>query len=241
MKSDEFIREVDEELRRDRMAALWRRYGAWIIGAALAAVLGTAAGVGWRAWQDYSREQDARRFAAAERLLQQGQAAEAAVAFAELADGAGTGYGVLARLRAAEALSRAGDEAAAAATLEGLAGDRSVASPYRELGGVLAALREVDSADPRQLAERLEDHATAGDPWRYTARELYALSQIRAGDTEAARQTLTELVSEPGTPANLRRRAFELLASLGGPASAQQPQSSAQEQPAEQQQQEAVR
>ena len=32
MKSEEFIREVDEELRRDQLARLWRRYseGGWV-------------------------------------------------------------------------------------------------------------------------------------------------------------------------------------------------------------------
>jgi hypothetical protein len=219
VKSDEFIREVDEELRRDRMAALWRRYAPWIIGAALAVVVGTAAGVGWRAWQDHAREDNARRFAAAERLLRGGEAAEAAAAFAELADDAGGGYAVLARLRAAEALSRAGDQGAAAAMLEGLADDGSVGSPYRELGGVLAALRGLDDgADPERLAERVGAYAAGEeDPWRYTAREIYALGRLQAGDTEAARGALTELVNEPGTPASLRRRAFEVLASLGGP------------------------
>ena len=33
MKSEEFIREIDEDLRREKMAQLWRRYGGVILGA----------------------------------------------------------------------------------------------------------------------------------------------------------------------------------------------------------------
>lgn len=216
MKADEFIREVDEELRRDRLMALWRRYGVWLIAAAVAIVIGTAAGVGWRAYQEHARQQEAVRYAEAEQLLEQGRAAEAAAAFADLADGAGGGYAVLARLRAAEAYRETGDAAAAGAMLEGLAAG-GAAPLYRDLGAVLAALHGFDQDDPDQLARRLATHTDGDGPWRYTAQELHALSQLRAGDTEAARRTLAALVDEPGTPANLRRRAHELLTALGGP------------------------
>ena len=39
MKSEEFIREVDEELRRDRIAMLWRRYGSVVLAVAVLIVL----------------------------------------------------------------------------------------------------------------------------------------------------------------------------------------------------------
>ena len=44
-----------------------------------------------------------------------------------------------------------------------------------------------------------------------------ALAQLRAGETEAARRTLETLLADPLTPANLSRRAAELMAALGGP------------------------
>ena len=51
MSDTEFIRDVDEELRRDQMKSLWDRYGLYVIGAAVLIVALTAGYRGWDAWQ----------------------------------------------------------------------------------------------------------------------------------------------------------------------------------------------
>ncbi|MEM6440825.1 MAG: hypothetical protein AAF763_14150, partial [Pseudomonadota bacterium] len=53
---DGFINEVSEELRRDRMTALWKRWGPWIIGAVVLAVAAAAV----LNWRDSQREAAAR-------------------------------------------------------------------------------------------------------------------------------------------------------------------------------------
>ena len=45
MSDTQFIREIDEELRRERLMKLWERYGAYAVGAAVLIVAATA---GWR-------------------------------------------------------------------------------------------------------------------------------------------------------------------------------------------------
>ena len=76
MKSEEFIREVDEELRRDRIAMLWRRYGSVVLAVAVLIVLGTAGKVGWDQWRHRQGAAEAMRFVAAERALAAGQGAD---------------------------------------------------------------------------------------------------------------------------------------------------------------------
>ena len=46
--NDEFIREVDEEYRRDQVAKIWQRYNGVIIGAAILLVVAVG---GWRYWE----------------------------------------------------------------------------------------------------------------------------------------------------------------------------------------------
>ena len=215
--TDEFIREVDEAVRQDQWLKLWQRYGNYIIGAALAVVVGTAAGVGWRASQQSVRFDEARRFAEAERMLQEEMPAEAARAFATLAEDASGGYGVLARLRAAQAQAEAGDRAAASAVLDRLATDDDAAPIYRSLGELLAKQQQFVLADADVPLAELEPLASSDGPWRYSALELRALAQMQSGETVAARQTLDDLLADPLTPPNLARRAAELLAFLGGP------------------------
>ena len=218
--TDEFIREVDEAVRQEQWLKLWKRYGSYIVAAVLAVVIGTAAGVGWRTWQQGQRLDEARRYAAAQQMLSNERPAEAAEAFAALAEDASSGYRVLARLRAAEARAAAGDPVAATATLEQLAANDDAAPRYRSLGELLAAQRAFADADPGALLAELEPLIGINDPWRHSALELRALAQMRSGDTAAARQTLDDLLADPLTPPDLGRRAAELLAFLGGPPAA---------------------
>ena len=231
VNTDEFIREVDEAVRQDQWLKLWKQYGGYFVGAALAVVIGTAAGVGWRAWQQNERLEEARRYAAAQQLLREDKPAEAALAFAALAEDAGSGYRVLARLRAAEAQAEAGDAAAATASLEQLAANDDAEPVYRSLGQLLAAQRVFADAQPNAVLTELEPLVGIDDPWRYSALELRALAQMQSGDTAAARQTLDDLLDDPLTPPHLGRRAAELLAFLGGPPAAEEPLAQAPEEP----------
>jgi hypothetical protein len=230
--TDEFIREVDEAVRQEQWLKLWKQYGSYLVGAALAVVIGTAAGVGWRGWQESKRLEEARRYAAAQQMLGQDRAAEAAAAFAALAQDASSGYRVLARLRAAEAQAQAGDQAAATATLEQLAASDDAAPVYRSLGELLAAQREFVNAQPAAVLTDLEPLIGIDDPWRHSALELRALAQMQSGDTAGARQTLDDLLADPLTPPHLGRRAAELLAFLGGPPAAEQAGEPSAEEPA---------
>ncbi|MGH6944391.1 MAG: tetratricopeptide repeat protein [Geminicoccaceae bacterium] len=213
--SDEFIREVDEAVRQDRWLKLSKEYGLYFLGGALAIVIGTAGGVAWRHYQESQRLEEARAYAAAQDLLRQDKPTEAADAFAALATQADSGYGVLARLRAAEAKGAAGDAEARTEILERLAQDSAAAPAFRQLGDLLAAQQGLDDTDPQALSDRLKELAGQGHAWRYSALELQALAQLRAGQIDEARNTLSAILGDPGTPPNLSRRAAELMASLG--------------------------
>jgi hypothetical protein len=216
VKADEFIREVDEAVRQERWLKLWNQYGTYLVAAVLAIVLGTAAGIGWREYQASARLDEARRFIAAADLLDAGQHEQAAQAFEALAADARSGYRDLARLRAAAARAAAGD-AAGRQTALGEVTARGDAADVRQLGRLLVLQSEVDEGAG---AADLEPLTRDGVPWRHSAAEMQALAQIRAGQTEAARETLRPLVDDPSAPVNLSRRAAELLAALGEPAAA---------------------
>jgi hypothetical protein len=232
VNTDEFIREVDEAVRQEQWLRLWKQYGSYATAAALALVIGSAAAIGWRAWQESQRLDDARRYVAAQQLLRDDKPAEAAAAFAALAQDASSGYRVLARLRAAEAQARAGDPAAATATLEQLAANQDADPVYRSLGELLAAQRDFADAQPSAVLAEVEPLIGSDDPWRYSALELRALAQMQSGDTAAARQTLEDLLADPLTPPDLGRRAAQLLAFLGGGPATEQPAAATGEVPA---------
>lgn len=212
----DIFHEVDEEVRRDRMMGLWRRYGVYFIVVAVILVGAVAAYEGWQAWQRGQAAADAATFAAAERLARDGKHGEAAAAFQRLAAEGTAGYRALAGLRAAAAQAEAGDRSQAIAQYDRVAADSGVPDLYRQLAQLTAAYHRLDEAEPAELHRRLESLAADG-PWRHIARELLALASLRSGDRAGAEKAFAEVADDPAAPAGARARAAELLAALKGP------------------------
>lgn len=211
-----FIEEVDEEVRRDRMETLWKRFSPIIIGAVAILLLAVA---GYQVWKHFDNEKAAAAgaaFSAALTQAQTGKQAEAAQALADLAKTAPKGFAQLARFQQAAVLVDAKDIPAAIAVYDAIAADSSIEPRFRDLARYLAAFHGLDSQEPDLLRQKLAG-IVADSPWYANARELQALVDLKAGNTEAARKQLTALADDPLVPAGLRGRAAELLAALGGP------------------------
>ena len=214
-KHDSLLREVDEDLRQERYTKLWKKYGAYVIGAAVALVLGVAGHQGWQAWDMRTRTEQSDRFVEAVRLSSEGDAAAAEEAFVELAENGGEGYATLARLRAAALRADRGDTAGAAALYREIADDDGVADSFRGLATVLGALHELNTADPVELSARLEPLTAPDSPWRFSALEISALLANRGGDIDRARELFRQIEGDPEAPRGARDRAAEMLAILG--------------------------
>ncbi len=81
----DIFREIDEEVRRERLRKVWDQYSNVIIAMALLIIIGIG---GWRLYQWWETKQAAeagRQFETAVLLSEQGKHDEAAAAFAKLA------------------------------------------------------------------------------------------------------------------------------------------------------------
>ena len=212
----DIFREIDEELRRDNLGKLWSRYGAYIIAVAVLVVAATAGIVAWRGYQARVQRAESVRFAAALDLARKNQIAQAADAFTQLAQEAGGGQAVLARLQAAALRAKGGDAAAAIADYKGVARDGSVDAVYRDLATLLAALYELPTADPKAVVADMAPLTAEDNPWRFSAREITALADLKAGDRAKAHEIYQKLADDLAAPQGLRARAAEMTAALGG-------------------------
>lgn len=213
---DGLLREIDEELRQEHYAKLWKRYGKYVVALALAVVIGVA---GFQAWQAYdlkTRRADSDAFAFAKQLLNEDKPGDAADAFRALADDATAGYALLARFQEAGAVSRQGRPEDAAAIYAGIAADDGVEKIYRDLATLLRAIELADTGDPAQLTADLTPLAADGNPWRYGAREMLALLAFRQGDSDKARQAFQTLAEDVDAPGGIRSRARDMLSVMGG-------------------------
>ena len=208
----DIFREVEEDLRRDRLQHVWRKYGVWVIGAAAAVIALVAVATWWNAHQRSQAEEAARAYIAADRIAADGEIAEAAARFQALAEERGGGYAMVSGLRAAALLSEADRRDEAIAAYDALAAE-SADPILSDLAALRAALllSEVASAD--ELAVRLAPLAREGGAWRFTALELLAFAALRAGDRQEAAARYRE-IAEAAAPPRVRERARTMLRGL---------------------------
>ena len=208
----DIFHEVDEEVRRERLKKLWQRYGNYIIAGCLLVVVGIA---GWRGYEWLEAKRAAESGAAFEQavtLAESGKVQEAEAAFAKLATGGTAGYRVLSRLREAAELAQS-DPKAAIKAYEEIAADRAAGQVIQDLATLRAGLLLVDQTSYADLRSRLEPLTGPERAFRYSARDLLALSAWKQGDVSAAKQWTEAIIGDPLTPAGARSRA-EVLSQL---------------------------
>jgi hypothetical protein len=211
----DFIREVDEEYRRDRVVNFLTKYQLVLIGAAVAIIAGAG---GYRFYTDHKvtvAEAANVRYAAALQLLRDGKSAEAQTAFDEIQHDAPAGYAQLAWMKAVEALALR-DPAAAAKGFDAIASDAAVDQGFRDTARWRGALIRADREDPQVFEKLYAPYAVDGFTYHASLRELLALSALKRGDNEAAGRWLDEIVIDPKAPSALRSRAEGFLGLVAG-------------------------
>lgn len=206
---DSFIEEVTEEVRRDKLFALFRKYG-WIAGLV---VVGLVGGTIWTEWS--KSRADARAEAFGDALidaLDQGTPAERREALAAIpTDGEQTA--VLQLIMASDPDE---DPAATLAALEKLAADSTVPVVYRDLAvlrRVLVGGTDLPLADRRSALQQI---AQPGRPYRTLAEELLAYLLVEEGKTDEAIAAMTALVQDQEASSALRGRLGQMVTALGG-------------------------
>lgn len=210
-----FLREVDEELRREQMTGWWRRWGRYLLFAVGAGFLALAGYLWWR------EEQTKKAGALAEQLTQAfndidaGNDDQAKSKLAALVEARQPGYRAAALLTEGDLALKAQDTAKAAATFRKVAGDDSLPQPYRDLALVRQTAAEFDSLKPEEVIARLKPLAVEGNPWFASAAEMVAISYLNQNKPELAGPLFGAIARDADTPPTLRARAGQLAGVLG--------------------------
>ena len=215
-ENDTLFKEIDEELRQDKANELWKAYGNYIIGGALALVLGVAGSQAWRTYDMNQRLARGTSFDAALVLGSSNKTEEALAAFGKIAEGNNDGYAQLARFREAGLLAGKEDYAGSATVYKELSESTKLPQQYRDLAVVLGALQELNTPGGISLMkDRLEGVVAADNPWRHSAREVLGIAALKRGDKSKAREQFKMIADDATTPQGLAQRAAEMLKTIG--------------------------
>ncbi len=209
-EQNSLFREVEDDLRHERMVKLWKRYGFWAIGAAVAVVLVVAGYQIHKTMQESERIEQARVMDQAEDALMARDADKAVALLSQLEKTGNTGYRTIARLRHATLLLSQDKKAEARELLALVASDSAALPAYRDLAVIQDALAGLDSDDPKTIEDKLQPLTVAGHPWRHTALEVSALAMAKGGDPARAVKALDGVLDDPDTSPERRAMAESL-------------------------------
>ena len=221
--AESFVREVDENLRRDQARDFLKKNGLWIIGAIL---LFLAAVAGWLYWQDRQQKQAEAETEKLNTVMSQigsGQVASVEAELTPLAQSGAEGVSAAARLtRAALALQKS-DRKTATGEYRAVMDDKGLAQPYRDLAAVRLTALEFDQMPPTDVIARLKPLAVAGNPWFGSAGEMTAMALLKMGRKDEAGRLFAAIAADDTVPDTIRSRAVQIAGTLGIDATASLP------------------
>ncbi len=211
-ETDSFIEEVTEEVRRDKLYALFRKYG-WIAGLLVVLVVGGAA---YNEWRKATERANAEALGdAVLKAVESPDAAARASALSAIAPKKPDAK-VFLELFEAAARAEADDLPAALALLDQVASNPEAPETYRQLAVLKAVILRGSDQDRDDRMAALELLATPGRPFRVVALEQIALVHYEFGNNDEAIGVLRTILEEPAATQGLLQRAQQLIVALGG-------------------------
>jgi hypothetical protein len=208
----DIFREVEEDVRRERLEKLWKQYGDYVIAAAAVLIIGVA---GYKVWQHYEFVQTNKAAAAylqAMQLAETGNNAEAVKAYAQIVKTAPSGYAVVAQLAEANELLMVGKVNDAVALYKKVAKENK--GEIGEAARIRAAWILADGAPKKDLQDLLAPVNDGKSGWRFMAQEILAYVDFRDGRLQAAQSEYKSLAAMQDAPGAIHQRAAAMATLL---------------------------
>jgi hypothetical protein len=221
--SDTFVREVDENLRRDQVEDFFKRYGGWLAAAVVLFLVASGGFIWWKQHQVKENEARVEKLAQAYTDIASGKVAQAPQQFEELSKNGSKAVRATAMFARAAVALQQGDPKQAASIYQTISGDSGFPQPYRDAALIRQTSLQFDQLQPQEVIARLQPLAKPGEPWFGTAGEMTALALIKQNKTQEAGQLFFAIAKDSSVPQAIRARAVQVAGSLGVDASSALP------------------
>jgi|GEM_PF-866164 len=185
-ENDSFIREVNEDIRQERLARLWKLLKPYIIGGALAIIVITIAAEVYSSYTNRKGQRLGDAFIQAHQLALSGADAAALAELVKIEKSGYGGYPLLAQFRAASLLASSGDKIAAVKAFDRITATGDFPQAWRDLAAVRAAYILADTGTAADVEQRVQPLDNDVNPMRFAAREALGLAYWKAGKLSQA-------------------------------------------------------
>ncbi len=207
----DFVEEVEEQLRAERYANIFRRYLPWFLVVLSATVVGWLGVWGYDTWRDHNIGLASESYDKALSALASGDQTGAFTDLAPVAKNGPAAYRTLALMQQANIRIAADKPDEAVALLDAAA--KAAPSPLlKDLAALRAAQAAMDTAPYAQMETRLKPLAADKRPFSLQAKELLAMAKLQAGKTQEARGDFNAISLTLGVSPGTRARALGAIA-----------------------------
>ena len=226
-QAETFVREVDENLRRDQMRDAAKRYGKWIVAAIILFLAAVGGYLYWQNRQAARAADDSETLSAALDKVSAGNVKAGQEALVPLGDSPIDVTRASALLGQAALAVRQGDRKTASGIYKEMAADKDLPGPYRDLATVRGTAVDFDTMKPDEVIARLAPLTQSGNAFFGTAGEMTAMAMLAKGDKAGAGALFAKIAADKQVPETIRSRAVQIAGSLGVDASSFMPGDSA--------------
>lgn len=203
------MREVDDDVRRDKYDEAWRKYRIYIIGTIVSVILIVAANTLWKSHVKTTQGAASDLYATIfEKSKVEG--ADINALWAESRSELSEGYLELSYLQEGAALIKAGKIDQALIAYDSLANDSDIDERMRDLALLLASRIEYQQGKYAEARGRLVTLSGEENLWTHSANETLALIDIAEGNINSAVSKLTYIAQSGSAPIAIKNRAEEL-------------------------------
>jgi hypothetical protein len=213
--TETFVREVDENLRRDQLQNFFKAYGSWLIAAVVLFLIASGGFIWWRQHQVQESQAQVEQLAQVYKDIGGGNTAQSPKQLDELSKSGSKAVRASAQFTRAALALQQNDVKLATATYKSIAADDGLPDPYRHAALIRQTALEFDQLQPQEVIARLEPLAKPGEPWFGTAGEMTALAMIKQGRSKEAGQLYAAIAKDTSVPESIRGRSAQLAGSLG--------------------------
>jgi hypothetical protein len=199
------FQEVDDAVRQDDLKLWWKRWGSWVVAAAVLVVVAVAGFVGWRQYDQSKRAEASAAYSAALAKVDSDKAA-ARTELGKQAENAPSPYNFLAALAVAQLQDKPADQVT---SLEAVA--PRLPPELSDLALVMAGFRSVDAGKIDEQVGKLGALAQGDRPFHVSVMELQALAAAKKGDLKQAKQLWTDITKDSAAPQGAQQRAQAML------------------------------
>ena len=212
--SEEFIREVDEELKEEKYSKLWKKIGPYVISFAAGIVLFTSGVVGWGSYSEKKKQMLGDDFTAAVDLIKEDDIDTALIALERITDKASDGYVTMAKMKKAAILIEKKEIDEGLAIYEDLE-KTAVDQSFKDMSSILFILNAIDYRSSDELITRV-DRLTLNSSWKFSALELKGFIFLKDKKYDEAKEIFNEIIKLRNAPSTLAGRARDMLDYIEG-------------------------